>query len=196
MDDVLGFGGETLFVNTKPGRARAVCSYLHDRLIARRRGTLDAMKEGFLWAADLRPALQLFSAAELAATYLRQIWMDAEKICEALRFRESTPQKQWHEDDCWKASDVTPSLFQGIIRAWGAKPAEGGPMLRKLLVWSTGSDDLKPETEITVVPASSAEHLPSAATCSNTVRLPPLTAAEALEAKLAKALTESQFGVE
>ena len=68
MDDVLGFGGETLFVNTKPGRARAVCSYLHDRLIAKRRGTLDAMKEGFLWAADLRPALQLFSAAELAAT--------------------------------------------------------------------------------------------------------------------------------
>ena len=41
-----------------------------------------------------------------------------------------------------------------------------------------------------------AEHLPSAATCSNTVRLPPLTAAEALEEKLAKALAESQFGVE
>lgn len=77
-EDLFGEGSSEPIVDTRAGRARAVCACLHLRLIGSRRAQLDAMKEGFQHAADLRPALQLFAPHELEALWLRQIWIEPE----------------------------------------------------------------------------------------------------------------------
>ena len=71
MEDLSMGASTVVVVDTRAGRAAAVCSFLHERLIAKRRGALDAMKEGFRHAADLRAALQLFSTQELADRFVR-----------------------------------------------------------------------------------------------------------------------------
>ena len=187
-EDLFGEGSAEPIVDTRPGRARAVCECLHWRLIGSRRMHLEAIKEGFLHAADLRPALQLFAPHELEALWLRQIWVDPAAVLEALRF------EQWED-----SSDTTPLNFRKLIERWGSTPATRDGELRRLLIWATGSDELPTGTSICVKPASSASHLPSAATCTMEISLPPLgrsSTEQELERQLAAALGQSTFGVE
>ena len=97
----------------------------------------------------------------------------------------------------WEDDDTTPQHFRDLVQQWGASPATRDGELRQLLIWGTGSDELPAGTVITVKPASTCAHLPSAATCTMEVLLPPGTAsAGALEASLATALGHISFGVE
>eukprot|EP01043_Picozoa_sp_COSAG02_P031969 COSAG02_NODE_2114_length_9799_cov_54.257423_1_plen_759_part_00 len=187
-EDLFGEGSTEAILDTRSGRARAVCACLHLRLISSRRKQLEAMKEGFLHAADLRPALQLFAPRELEALLLRQIWINPVAVLDSLRFED------WED-----TSDTTPLHFRKLIERWGSQPATRDGELRRLIVWATGSDELPEGATIRVKPASSALHLPSAATCTMEILLPPLGAsscAQELEEQLATAVGHSTFGVE
>ena len=156
--------GDVTIENTEGGRARFVCSYLHGRLIGCRRRQLEAMKDGFCRRsdeADLRAALGLYTAQELADLYLRQVWIDPLELVNALRFEGQ-----------WGADEHTPRYMRELILHWAGQP-QGNSKLQQWLAWVTGSDQLhKAGTIIRVHPTQSSEHLPEATTCSCEMRLP------------------------
>ena len=191
MEDLCLGASSAVVVDTRAGRAAAVCSFVHERLIVKRRGALDAMKEGFCYAADLRTALQLFTTQELADRFMRQIWLEPARVLAALKFDES-----------WKENDPTPAHFRELITRWGESGGGGQDKLRQLLVWGTASDDLASLGDgiedggaITVEMHESSGHMPSAATCTRLIYLPPgVENVEALEGKLLASFKHSNFG--
>ena len=146
---------------------------------------LEAMKEGFTELVDLRTALGLFKPQELAARYLRTIWIDPAAISQSLQF------------DGWAAADSTPRCLRALIARWGSEAETRERQLRQLVVWVTGSDDLEPGAIIKVLKADTDHHLPAAATCTRTMWLPNAESVDALGSKLEQALAHggSTFSV-
>ena len=169
-------------------------------------------------------ALALFAIEELTNIYLRQVWADSEQIANCLEFRgwhDVAPSSQFPAgqeeeeeeeegggegegaDSKGMRSTTTPQLLKDLVARWGRGGAAGQQRLVQLLIWATGSDDLLAAEHghdgatITVEPAPSAAHLPSASTCSRSVTLPPgLGSVEALEEKLVAAFSHTTFGRE
>jgi hypothetical protein len=187
MEDLCLGDSTELVVDTAAGRATSVCCYIHTTLIANRRPALEAMKRGFVYAADLRPALAMFTAAELTDMYLRQVWADPDQI------RRSFVFQQWNEE-VGSTTKRTPELLIELVAKWGDNGALGQRRLTQFLIWATGSDDLG-DCSITVQPGQSAAHLPVASTCSRTITLPPsLGTVEELQEKLVVAFSNGTFG--
>ena len=169
---------------------------------------------------DFVIALALFAIEELTNIYLRQVWADSEQIANCLEFRgwhDVAPSSQFPAgqeeeegegegegaDSKGMRSTTTPQLLKDLVARWGRGGAAGQQRLVQLLIWATGSDDLLAAEHghdgatITVEPAPSAAHLPSASTCSRSVTLPPgLGSVEALEEKLVAAFSHTTFGRE
>jgi hypothetical protein len=183
--------GDVQIENTDGGRARFVCSYLHRRLIGCRRRQLEAIKDGFCRRhdeVDLRPALGLYTAQELANLYLRQVWIEPSELLHALQFEGQ-----------WGVDEHTPCYMRELILHWASQP-QGNSKLQQWLTWVTGSDQLhQTGTIIRVHPTQSSEHLPEATTCSCEMRLP--VAVESMDVlaqklELAMAHTANAFTTE
>ena len=59
MDDLLSNGDTAALQDTRAGRACGLVRHYHRQLIGARRPQLDALKRGFGYGGDLRPALQV-----------------------------------------------------------------------------------------------------------------------------------------
>ena len=105
----------------------------------------------------------------------------------------------------WGSAAETPDMLRELLRQWNSD-SQTKDLVTDLLVWVTGADGLDDGQRIIVEPMDDAERLPEAATCTLTLRLPPLGrtvgAAAAgngvarLEEKLRLAMAHSVFGVQ
>ena len=144
-------------------------------------------------AADLRPALQLFDAAELHKLYCQMRFIDIDELLDRIDFTG------------WGSAAETPDMLRELLRQWNSD-GQTKDLVTDLLVWVTGADGLDDGQRIIVEPMDDVERLPEAATCTLTLRLPPLgrtvgAAAEGngvarLEEKLRLAMAHSVFGVQ
>eukprot|EP01047_Picozoa_sp_COSAG01_P093423 COSAG01_NODE_24562_length_774_cov_5.572738_1_plen_159_part_00 len=150
------------------------------RLLADRRDQLDALKRGFTWASDLRPALQLFDGSALHTLYCPSRWASAARVIGALQFAG------------FSEHSTTPGLFLELLKAW---ERNGGVQLTELLLWWTSSDVLGETVKLIVEPLADARGFCESATCTCTLRLPScqaLTLPE-LEQRLLQSMSNVRF---
>jgi hypothetical protein len=186
MEDLCLGTSTNVVVDTPAGRAASVCHCIHEQLIASRRPALQAMKKGFIFAADLRPALAMYTTQELTDLYLRQVWVDSAQILRSF-VDEGSGTPEW---------ECTLHTLRALIAHWGTGGGEGQERLVQLLIWATGSDDLG-DSVITIRPAQSEAHMPSASTCARMIMLPPgVKTVEVLNNKLVAAFRHTNFGRE
>lgn len=150
------------------------------RLLAKRREQLEALKRGFIWAADLRPALQLFGGGKALHTlYCPSQWSSAAQIIEAVQFAG------------WPRNSTTPKLFLDLLRHW---EGNGGANLSQLLLWWTASDRLDKRLNLTVEPvATGTQGYCESATCTRTLRLPECQSVPDLEQRLQQSMLSTSF---
>lgn len=171
------------------------------------------MKAGFTFAMDLRVPLRLFTTSQFHTYCCPKRWLQPEKVADAFVFMSGPSGKASSDDEppppllddddpndlaigaAWRD---TATLFRELVLRWGTEGEHvAANRLEKLLRWVTGVGELPgPGQRITVLPASSSKHLPSTATCSLTLRLPPIPdggGVEALEATLLNAMVHERF---
>jgi hypothetical protein len=164
MDDILDNGDTAALEDTRPGRARGLVRHYHHELIAARRPQLEALKKGFCYGGDLRPALRLFSSAERRDLYCPTQWLDPDAVVAALAVGAAVPAVP---------AGITDALRALLLR-WGAAPATR--QLQRWLTWVTGSDALEPGQRIGVEFEGGGGY-PRAQTCTKTIYLPDIPGA-------------------
>ena len=183
--------------HSRTGRAAAICRHVHSLLLGSRRQELEAIKKGFLFAVDLRVPLQLFTIDEIHNLCCPKRWLEPQAVVDAFVFMSGPSDKHsdggdggGHNGDVEAGADEgvdnddvaiglewrdTAFIFRELLLKWGVGEHAEANRLQQLLQWVTGVGELpRAGDEIKVIPADSSKHLPSAATCSSTLKLPPL----------------------
>ena len=181
----------------------AVLAGCRQRLLTKRRASLDALKRGFAESIDLSMQLAPLSSEQLALMVRGRVSVSPEELVECFQWPEpAEATKLVHGKSSWTAEKFVLAcrLLRGVLS--DAEAINEGQRLA-LLQWATGLNalpkgGLKDQTagliKLLPYPDASEATLPEVHTCTRDMHLPPYTYPYQVTERLHKLLEHSDGG--